>query len=114
MLGDGVVFVKPGDPQALVTAIEALTSDPDYLAQKQRDARTAAERFTSDEITRDLAQWIIDSKQSRKQHQGVMNKLKKILNSSILRWFFLAIVLAGLLWVIKNRASLIEAFTALP
>lgn len=66
MLGDGVVFVKPGDPQALVTAIEALTSDPDYLAQKQRDARTAAERFTSDEITRDLAQWIIDSKQSRK------------------------------------------------
>lgn len=114
MLGDGVVFVKPGDPQALVTAIEALTSDPDYLAQKQRDARTAAERFTSDEITRDLAQWIIDSKQSRKQHQGVMNKLKKILNSPILRWFFLAIVLAGLLWVIKNRASLTEAFTALP
>ncbi len=43
-----------------------------------------------------------------------MNKLKKILNSSILRWFFLAIVLAGLLWVIKNRASLTEAFTALP
>lgn len=81
MLGDDVVFVKPGDPQALATAIEALTSDPDYLAQKQRDARTAAERFTSDEITRDLAQWIIDSKQSRKQHQGVMNKLKKILNS---------------------------------
>lgn len=115
MLGDGVVFVKPGDAQALATAIEALTSDPDYLAQKQRDARTAAERFTSDEITRDLAQWIIDSKQSRKQHQGVMNKLKKILNSSILRWFFLAIVLAGLLWVIvKNWASLTEAFTALP
>lgn len=115
MLGDGVVFVKPGDPQALATAIEALTSDPDYLAQKQRDARTAAERFTSDEITRDLAQWIIDSKQSRKQHQGVMNKLKKVLNSPILRWFFLAIVLAGLLWVIvKNWASLTEAFTALP
>lgn len=115
MLGDGVVFVKPGDPQALVTAIEALTSDPDYLAQKQRDARTAAERFTSDEITRDLAQWIIDSKQSRKQHQGVMNKLKKILNSLILRWFFLAIVFAGLLWVIvKNWASLTEALTALP
>ncbi len=111
MLGDGVVFVKPGDPQALATAIEALTSDPDYLAQKQRDARTAAERFTSDEITRDLAQWIIDSK----QHQGVMNKLKKILNSPVLRWFFLAIVLAGLLWVIvKNWASLTEAFTALP
>lgn len=44
-----------------------------------------------------------------------MNKLKKILNSSILRWFFLAIVLAGLLWVIvKNWASLTEAFTALP
>lgn len=66
MLGNGVVFVKPGDPQALATAIEALTSNPDYLTQKQRDARVAAERFTSSEITRDLTQWIIDSKQSRK------------------------------------------------
>ena len=66
MLGNGVVFVKPGDPQALATAIEALTSNPDYLTQKQRDARVAAERFTSGEITRDLTQWIIDSKQSRK------------------------------------------------
>lgn len=43
-----------------------------------------------------------------------MNKLKKILNSLILRWFFLAIVFAELLWVIKNRASLTEALTALP
>lgn len=44
-----------------------------------------------------------------------MNKLKKILNSLILRWLFLAIVFAGLLWVIvKNWASLTEALTALP
>lgn len=44
-----------------------------------------------------------------------MNKLKKILNSLILRWFFLTIVFAGLLWVIvKNWASLTEALTALP
>lgn len=44
-----------------------------------------------------------------------MNKLKKILNSPILRWFFLAIALAGLLWVIvKNWASLTEALAALP
>lgn len=44
-----------------------------------------------------------------------MNKLKKILNSLILRWFFLAIVFAELLWVIvKNWASLTEALTALP
>ncbi len=44
-----------------------------------------------------------------------MNKLKKILNSLILRWFFLAIVFAGLLRVIvKNWASLTEALTALP
>lgn len=44
-----------------------------------------------------------------------MNKLKKILNSLIFRWFFLAIVFAGLLWVIvKNWASLTEALTALP
>ena len=66
MLGDGVVFVEPGDPQALTAAIEALVSNPELLAQKQHDARTAAERFTSDEITRDLAQWVVDSKQSRK------------------------------------------------
>ncbi|BEK83789.1 lysylphosphatidylglycerol synthase transmembrane domain-containing protein [Bifidobacterium adolescentis] len=44
-----------------------------------------------------------------------MNKLKKIINSSIIRWFFLAVALAGLLWVIiKNWGSLTKALATLP
>ena len=62
MLGNGVVFVRPGDPQALANAIESLVSNMEYLARKQHDARTVAQRFTSDVITRDLAQWISNNK----------------------------------------------------
>ena len=62
MLGDGVVFVQPGNPQALADAIETLLVDKDHLTRKQYDARAVAQRFTSDEITRGLAQWINDNK----------------------------------------------------
>lgn len=62
MLGNGVVFVRPGDPQALADAIESLVSDAEYLARKQHDARTVAQRFTCDVVTRDLAQWISSNK----------------------------------------------------
>lgn len=58
VLDDGVVFVRPGDPQALANAIEALVSDKEYLTRKQHEAQTVSQRFTSDVITRDLAQWI--------------------------------------------------------
>lgn len=58
VLDDGVVFVHPGNPQALADAIESLVSDVEYLACKQHDARTVAQRFTSDVITRNLTQWI--------------------------------------------------------
>lgn len=61
-LENGVVFVRPGDPEALANAIESLVSDAEYLACKQHDARTVAQRFTSDVITRDLAQWISNNK----------------------------------------------------
>lgn len=44
-----------------------------------------------------------------------MNKLKKIIGSPLIRWFFLAVALAGLLWVIvKNWGSLIQALATLP
>lgn len=44
-----------------------------------------------------------------------MNKLKKILNSPLIRWFFLTVALAGLLWVIvKNWGSLAHALATLP
>ena len=62
MLGNGVVFVRPGDPQALADAIESLVSDVEYLTRKQHDARTVAQRFTDDVVTRDLAQWISNNK----------------------------------------------------
>lgn len=58
MLGDGVVFVKPGDAEALADAIEELLSDPKKLAQAQTNATLVAERFTSVEITKELARWI--------------------------------------------------------
>ena len=44
-----------------------------------------------------------------------MNKLKKIINSPVIRWFFLAVALAGLLWVVvKNGESLTRALITLP
>ncbi len=57
-----VWYSCPGDPQALADAIESLVSDAEYLTCKQHDARTVAQRFTSDVITRDLAQWISNNK----------------------------------------------------
>ena len=62
VLENGVVFVRPGDPKALADAIESLVADTEYLTRKQHDARTAAQRFTSDVIARDLAQWISNNK----------------------------------------------------
>lgn len=44
-----------------------------------------------------------------------MNKLKRIINSPVIRWLFLAVALAGLLWVIaKNWVSLAQALASLP
>lgn len=44
-----------------------------------------------------------------------MNKLKKIINSPIIRWFFLTVALVGLLWVIvKNWGALTKAMMTLP
>lgn len=44
-----------------------------------------------------------------------MNTLKKIINSPIVRWVFLAIALIGLLWVIiRNWDSLVDALAVLP
>ncbi|KFI53854.1 glycosyltransferase [Bifidobacterium callitrichos] len=58
MLGDGVVYVKPGDPVALADAIEQLMSNRTVLLRAQRAASTAAQRFTSARITQQLATWI--------------------------------------------------------
>lgn len=44
-----------------------------------------------------------------------MNTLKKIINSPVVRWIFLAIALIGLLWVIiRNWNSLVDALAVLP
>nr|WP_236023784.1 glycosyltransferase [Bifidobacterium miconis] len=61
MLGDGVVYVKPGDATALADAIERLLADPAALHAAQAAASTAAESFTDDKITRPLAAWITRS-----------------------------------------------------
>ncbi|WP_165777188.1 glycosyltransferase [Bifidobacterium primatium] len=62
MLGDGVVFVKPGDAEALAAAIEELLSDSAKLAKEQINAALVAEQFTSVEITKQLAAWIKNPK----------------------------------------------------
>ena len=59
VLGDGVVYVTPGDPVALAEAIEGLLSDPELLAEAQRRARRASERFTAETVTLSLYQWIL-------------------------------------------------------
>ncbi|WP_051923964.1 glycosyltransferase [Bifidobacterium biavatii] len=58
MLGDGVVYVKPGDATALADAIERLLADPAALRAAQAAAVTAAGSFTDDKITRPLAEWV--------------------------------------------------------
>jgi glycosyltransferase involved in cell wall biosynthesis len=55
MLGDGAVFVPPGDPEALAGALRALAADRDALLR----ARTAARRlalssFAAEQIVRPL------------------------------------------------------------
>lgn len=65
MLGDGVTFVLPGDPNALADAIENLLNDDETLADAQQRAVHTAQQFTSDIITRDLVQWISSHTASR-------------------------------------------------
>ncbi|PST47682.1 hypothetical protein COO72_11735 [Bifidobacterium callitrichos] len=59
VLGDGVVYVRPGDPVALADAIEALLGDPELLAEAQHKARLTSEQFSSRIITKPLYQWIL-------------------------------------------------------
>lgn len=65
VLGDGVIFVKPGDPKALADAIESLLDTPQALASAQHRAAATAREFSSELITRDLDRWIRDHTQSR-------------------------------------------------
>lgn len=65
VLGDGVIFVKPGDATALADAIESLLNDPQTLTAAQHHAAAAARRFSSELITHDLNRWIRDHAQSR-------------------------------------------------
>ena len=58
VLDGGVVYVRPGDPQALANAIESLVSNAGYLSRKQQDARRVSQSFVSDKITHNLVQWI--------------------------------------------------------
>lgn len=59
VLGDGVIYVKPGDPEALADAIEGLLRDPEALEVAQVKALEASRRFSSDIITKPLYQWIL-------------------------------------------------------
>lgn len=58
MLGDGVVYVRPGDPRALADAIEKLIGDQTALAYAQQCASTVAQRFEDRQVTHELSDWI--------------------------------------------------------
>lgn len=58
ILGNGVVYVKPGDPNDLADAIDRLLSDSDALNLAQQAASDTAVSFTPQEVAKPLAQWV--------------------------------------------------------
>lgn len=60
MLGDGVVYVRPGDPRALADAIETLLTTPSALHQAQQRATDVSCHFTDQQVTRELSHWVRD------------------------------------------------------
>lgn len=58
MLGNGVIYVRPADPQALANAIEKLCTDQTALASARQHAASVAQRFTDKQITQELTKWI--------------------------------------------------------
>ncbi|RSX53680.1 Glycosyl transferases group 1 [Bifidobacterium goeldii] len=64
MLGDGVVYVKPGDAHALANAIEHLLSDAQALHAAQQHALATAQRFTAPQVAESLATWVQNRKRA--------------------------------------------------
>ena len=64
MLGDGVVYVQPGDSVALADAIDALLSDEDLLRASRDRAMRASASFTPSEIAAPLYAWLMDARSS--------------------------------------------------
>lgn len=60
MLGDGVIFTEPGSARSLADAIESLVTTPSFLRQGQRKASETSKKFTDENVTKELAQWIKD------------------------------------------------------
>ena len=58
VLGDGAIFVQPGNPEALASAIEQLLRNPAALQQARQRSFSTAQRFTDVVITLQLADWI--------------------------------------------------------
>ena len=59
MLGDGAVYVRPGDPDDLAEILTRLLSDDSALDAARSRARTTAEQFTATNITTDLHAWVV-------------------------------------------------------
>lgn len=65
MVGEGAVFVEPGNSSALADAIEHLLSDANALAQAQENAAKVARKFTASIITNDMTAWIAQKSESK-------------------------------------------------
>lgn len=58
ILGDGVIFVEPGNHEALADAIERLIANRRNLEDASRAAISVAEQFRPQEVCEQLAQWV--------------------------------------------------------
>lgn len=58
MLGEGVIYVRPGDAHALADAIEQLLTNSEALHRAQHNARVVAQNFTASKIAEPLGAWV--------------------------------------------------------
>ena len=57
-LGNGAIFVEPGNPKELANAMETLLSNGKMLHSARQAALIVSNRFRPEEVSRELATWI--------------------------------------------------------
>ena len=65
VLGDGVAYVEPGNPEALADALKRLVNDEALIVSWQNKAVALSQEFKPFPITTELAHWIASQTQER-------------------------------------------------
>ena len=60
MLGDGVLYVRPGDAQSLAETLIRLLANGDALNEERTRSMQRAASFTAAKVTKKLVIWISD------------------------------------------------------